>query len=158
MNHHPEKGAALVEFALVMPILAMFLLGIVQFGMAYDAKQSINAAAREGARLAAIPAEPSGADPGTTYEAIAEQVTAVFGEPPDTITVTVHDPGVTLPVRTCTDAGCTPTSAPASASPCTGQAGRTVVVTATRDHDLTIPFVGVRVVTLTGRGEFRCEA
>ncbi len=43
-----DGGASLVEFALVVPLLTLFLFGIVQFGIAYDKKQSINSAAREG--------------------------------------------------------------------------------------------------------------
>lgn len=48
-------------------------------------------------------------------------------------------------------------STPAKSSPCTGLPGDTVVVTATKNHEITIPFVGVMSVALTGRGEFRCE-
>ena len=54
---HDDAVSSLVEFALVLPLLSMLLFGIVQFGLAYDMKQSINSAAREGARMAAIPDE-----------------------------------------------------------------------------------------------------
>jgi Flp pilus assembly protein TadG len=48
-----ERGAAMVEFALVLPILAMFVLGIFTGGVAYNNKQQITSAARDGARYGA---------------------------------------------------------------------------------------------------------
>lgn len=48
-----ERGAALVEFALVLPILMMLLLGIVTGGSAYQKKITIVDAVREGARYGA---------------------------------------------------------------------------------------------------------
>lgn len=45
-----EKGQSLVEFALVLPILLLLILGIVDFGMAFYGLVTVNTAAREGAR------------------------------------------------------------------------------------------------------------
>lgn len=49
-----ECGAAAVEFALVVPMLLVLLLGIVEFSRAYHAQSAVSAAAREGARAMAI--------------------------------------------------------------------------------------------------------
>lgn len=49
-----ERGAAAVEFALVLPVLVLVLLGIVEFGRAYNAQITVTSAAREGARVMAI--------------------------------------------------------------------------------------------------------
>lgn len=49
-----QRGAAAVEFALVVPLLAVLLLGIVEFSRAYHAQVAVSAAAREGARVMAI--------------------------------------------------------------------------------------------------------
>lgn len=49
-----QKGQALVEFALVMPILIFFLLGVAEFGWLLNAQISITSAAREGVRAAAV--------------------------------------------------------------------------------------------------------
>ena len=49
-----EKGASAVEFALVLPIFLMLVLGIFQFGIAFNNWIAITHAAREGARLAAV--------------------------------------------------------------------------------------------------------
>jgi Flp pilus assembly protein TadG len=49
-----ERGAVAVEMAVVLPLLLMLLLGIVEFGRAYNVQISLTQAAREGARFAAI--------------------------------------------------------------------------------------------------------
>lgn len=49
-----ERGAAAVEFALVVPILLVLVLGIIEFGRAYQVQTTVSAAAREGARSMAL--------------------------------------------------------------------------------------------------------
>lgn len=49
-----NRGQALVEFALLLPVVMMLLLGIVEFGRAWQAKQTLTDAAREGARIAVV--------------------------------------------------------------------------------------------------------
>lgn len=49
-----DGGQALVEFALIMPFLLLFLVGIVEFGRAWNQHQVITDAAREGARKAVV--------------------------------------------------------------------------------------------------------
>lgn len=46
-----ERGAAAVEFALVVPLLVLVLLGIVEFSRAFQVQATLAAAAREGARV-----------------------------------------------------------------------------------------------------------
>jgi Flp pilus assembly pilin Flp len=53
-NIKNEKGASSIEFALVLPVLVMLMIGILQFGSAYGNYLAITHAAREGARLAAV--------------------------------------------------------------------------------------------------------
>jgi Flp pilus assembly protein TadG len=48
-----DRGAVLVEFAIVLPLLAMLLLGMVTGGLALHQHQQISHAAREGARYGA---------------------------------------------------------------------------------------------------------
>jgi Flp pilus assembly protein TadG len=48
-----DRGAVMVEFALVLPILMVLLLGIISGGMAIHQHQRVGHAAREGARYAA---------------------------------------------------------------------------------------------------------
>ena len=54
-----RKGQALVEFILVLPILTLFLLGIVTFGLTLNAQNTIQQAVRVGTRAAAL-GEPLG--------------------------------------------------------------------------------------------------
>jgi TadE-like protein len=51
--HRAERGAEVVEFAVVLPVLLMLVFGIVWVGRAYNVYQTITRAAREGARAAA---------------------------------------------------------------------------------------------------------
>lgn len=48
-----ERGAGLIEFAILLPVLMMLLLGIITGGNAYQQKLSLSNGAREGARYAA---------------------------------------------------------------------------------------------------------
>jgi Flp pilus assembly protein TadG len=53
-SRHGERGAAAVEFALVLPILVMLIFGIIDFGRMLAAKITLTEAAREGARATAL--------------------------------------------------------------------------------------------------------
>jgi len=50
-----QRGAALVEFALCLPLLLVVIAGIVDFGFAFQRYEVLTNAAREGARLASLP-------------------------------------------------------------------------------------------------------
>jgi Flp pilus assembly protein TadG len=60
MRHDNERGTALIETALTLPILLLVTIGIFEFGRAYQTQQVLTNAAREGARVAILPAQPSG--------------------------------------------------------------------------------------------------
>jgi Flp pilus assembly protein TadG len=49
-----ERGAAAVEFALVLPVLILLVLGLIEFSRVYNIQISLSNAAREGARSMAI--------------------------------------------------------------------------------------------------------
>jgi Flp pilus assembly protein TadG len=49
-----ERGAAAVEFALLMPIMLLLVLGMVQYGLYFWSAQGGSSAAREAARRAAV--------------------------------------------------------------------------------------------------------
>jgi Flp pilus assembly protein TadG len=54
--HKPaEKGAALVELAMVLPFLALLFLGTIDLGITIREHQILQNAAREGARFSALP-------------------------------------------------------------------------------------------------------
>src|SRR6266699_3358154 len=49
-----DRGAAAVEFAIMLPLLLLLVFGIIDFGRALNAQVTITQAAREGASLAAL--------------------------------------------------------------------------------------------------------
>lgn len=49
-----DDGASAVELALVLPILLVLVLGIMEFGWAFNGWITVTGAAREGARIAAV--------------------------------------------------------------------------------------------------------
>jgi Flp pilus assembly protein TadG len=49
-----DKGAAAVEFALVLPILLLFVMGTIEFGWFFFTHQRVVNAAREGARAGTL--------------------------------------------------------------------------------------------------------
>ena len=50
-----EQAAQLVEFALVLPMLLLVVLGIAEFGFIFQRYEVVTNAAREGARMAVLP-------------------------------------------------------------------------------------------------------
>jgi Flp pilus assembly protein TadG len=49
-----EDGAAAVEFALIVGLLAVLIFGLLEYGLAFWQVQNLRSAAREGARVAAV--------------------------------------------------------------------------------------------------------
>ncbi|MEJ2541402.1 MAG: TadE/TadG family type IV pilus assembly protein [Gemmatimonadota bacterium] len=62
-----RRGQALVEFALVAPILLILLLGIVDFARAWNVYQVLTDAGREGARWAVV-------DNGSTVAEVQQRI------------------------------------------------------------------------------------
>ena len=60
-----QRGAALVEFALVSGLLLLLLFGIIELGLLFGDQALVSAAAREGVRSAAV------GDPITTAQSHA---------------------------------------------------------------------------------------
>src|SRR5882724_26385 len=58
MKLRTEDGAAVIEFALVLPILLILVFGIINFGFALYNKEVITNASREGARAGIIIGNP----------------------------------------------------------------------------------------------------
>ena len=75
MRHLRRRGQALVEFALILPILLVILLGTVDAGRLIFAYNSVANAAREGGRTAIINQTPA-----EVRQRAAEQAT-VLGMP-----------------------------------------------------------------------------
>jgi Flp pilus assembly protein TadG len=63
-----ERGQALVEFALVVPILLLIILGLVEFARAWNTQQVLTDVAREGLRNSVV------ANPNYTYDELRSQI------------------------------------------------------------------------------------
>jgi Flp pilus assembly protein TadG len=48
------RGAAVVEFAVVLPLLLTILFGIIEYGWVFMVRQTLQTAAREGCRIAVL--------------------------------------------------------------------------------------------------------
>ncbi len=103
-----EKGGAVVEMAVIMPILFMFLFGIVEFGRIMMVSHSLNNAARAGARVAVLPGATNAAvvaaitnelaGTGLTmdsYQLSPEDVSAAERDDPITVRVTINYDSIT---------------------------------------------------------------
>ena len=101
------RGAAVVEFAVVLPLLLTILFGIMEYGWVFMVRQTLQTAAREGARIAVLQTSTS------PYTSVLSRVSSVMAptgltgysvsmthatvaDPVETITVTVPYSEVSL--------------------------------------------------------------
>jgi Flp pilus assembly protein TadG len=71
-----QRGSVIVELALMLPLMAIFVLGVSDIGIIVREHQMLQNAAREGARFSALPANQIDAviNPTATPEAIRDKV------------------------------------------------------------------------------------
>jgi Flp pilus assembly protein TadG len=89
MREASERGAAAVEFALLLPVLLMLVLGTIEFGRAYNAQITLTNAARDGVRVMAIANDPAAAKTAATSAAAS-------------VSNTITDSNVALSTNACT--------------------------------------------------------
>ena len=128
-----EEGVAAVEFAIILPVLALILFGVLEFGRVWSQYQVFQGAAREGARCAAV-ASTSECDPETEVEAAAQPFT-----PEGPISISLQ--GGSARPDGCLDE----------------DAGQDVLVSWEQPMQLNIPFWDNATVTPTIKAVFRCE-
>jgi len=80
-----ERGQALLEVALTLPLLLLVAVGIFEFGRAYQTWQILTNAAREGARIAVLP----GTDDDAVEERVHDYLEAGLIPDPDDADVTI---------------------------------------------------------------------
>lgn len=125
-----------MEFAFVLPLLVMFMFGMVEFGRGYNAKIELTSAVREGARAAAL-AKTSALVESTTKAAAPGLASANI-----TVSVLADTNGVLVPV---TGAG---------VACVTGVTNGVVRVSYPYTYD--IPLFGRRTATISAKGVMRC--
>ncbi len=70
-NWHADAGGALVELALVLPVLVLVFVGTVDFGRVFYTSQSLTNAARAGVQYGASSPARSGDNAGMQARAVA---------------------------------------------------------------------------------------
>ena len=81
-----ERGQALVEFALILPVILLLVVGMLEFARAWNLHQVMTDAAREGARRAVL------ADPVIDRDSVKAAMwrhLATFGYDPSYATMTI---------------------------------------------------------------------
>jgi Flp pilus assembly protein TadG len=122
-----ERGASAVEFGLVIPILLILVLGIVEFGHAFQVQGTLSAAAREGARAMALRN-----DQAQAKAAVRDAASAL-------------DPDIADSQITITPAACP-----------TGATNQNVRLTITYPMPFLTDFFGASI-TMSGTGVMRCQ-
>ncbi|HWH92224.1 MAG TPA: TadE/TadG family type IV pilus assembly protein [Baekduia sp.] len=127
-----DSGQAMVEMALVLPVLLFLVFGILDFGRLYNYWSDANQLASEGARYAAVNTMPAGATSLKSYLAAQASPELAAGS------------AAVDAVKVCID---TPNGA---------TVGSPVHVRVTSRMTL-IPFLGVASVPITGDATMRIE-
>jgi Flp pilus assembly protein TadG len=97
-----ERGAELVEFAIVLPLLLLIVMGIVDFGFMFQRYVVLTNAAMEGARVAVLPGYGD-ADVRDRVSAYAADGGIAGTVTPSVLNVTVPAPGgATWPAKEVT--------------------------------------------------------
>lgn len=76
-----ERGAAVIEIAIALPTLILFIWGIFQLGIAFQANAGMQHALGEGARLATLCVNPTtdGCDAPTDEQVVTKVNESLFG-------------------------------------------------------------------------------
>jgi Flp pilus assembly protein TadG len=129
-----DEGVAAVEFALILPVLALLLFGILEFGRVWSQYQVFQGAAREGARCAAVQATEFSE---CEIQPAIEQAAAPYDPEGDAAVEIDGGPAA---------GGCTD-----------DDQGKDVQVSWEQPLDINIPFWNDVTVTPTIKAVFRCE-
>ena len=133
-----ERGASLVEFAFILPLLILLFAGLIDFGRWISASETISSSAREGARFGSAVGDTDAAVPqyldcdeirvaatgvGGVISLTATDITVAYDEGPGTGTNQTCDIGTDGP------------------NPTTISTGDRIVVTTSAELTLITPFV-----------------
>ena len=94
-----QRGVALIETAITLPLLLLVAVGIFEFGRAFEVWQVMTNAAREGARVAVLPNPATGA----VEERVRQYLEIGALENLDSVSVSVQrDVNITIGATTAT--------------------------------------------------------
>ena len=89
-----SRAAAVVEFAVVLPLLLTILFGIIEYGWIFMVRQTLQTAAREGCRVAVLQSSTA------PYAAATDRVSQVMSPTGLAYTLTMTHAGAGNPVET----------------------------------------------------------
>lgn len=95
MKRLDERGAAAVEFGIILPVLMLILFGIIEFGMIMYSREVITNASREGARTGIVQATVKPTT-GEIQTVVTNYLTGT-GVDPNAVTITIAGAGLTAP-------------------------------------------------------------
>jgi Flp pilus assembly protein TadG len=95
MKRFDERGAAAVEFGIILPLLMLILFGIIEFGMIMYSREVITNASREGARTGIVQVTPK-PTAGQIQAVVTNYLTGTVINP-GTATISVTGAGLTAP-------------------------------------------------------------
>lgn len=176
-----ERGASLVEFALLLPVFTMLIFGMITAGLALNEKQQMTHATREGARYAATVPPDQDVDldgDGTPNEAgetwaqavrdlIIERSTGTLTASDDICvslvkgnkpTTAITTPKNTSPSHFSTATGGAACIADQSYSVVAGDEGLRVQVTASKPATIDLIMFGVVTVTIDAEATAHSES
>ena len=130
MERRGDRGAALVEFALVLPLLAMMTIGIIAFGYMFHIQSVLDNAARDGVRVATLT---------NATDAVALARSTARASASSSVALAATD--ITVDLRAC-----------ATAASATNDRLAHVTIEL-EDFSL----LGLGTITLTGTGSMRCN-
>lgn len=89
-RHRGESGQALVEFALILPVILLLVVGMLEFARAWNLHQVMTDSAREGARRAVLAntGQPTDQTQDSVYKAMWDRL-AQFGYDPQYATMSI---------------------------------------------------------------------
>jgi Flp pilus assembly protein TadG len=92
------EGQTMVEFALVLPLLAVLLFGVIQFGIVFNHYLDLTDAVRAGARKAAVSRQTS--DPnGVARQAVIDSAGDIAIDPSKITITSTWQPGEDVTVK-----------------------------------------------------------
>jgi Flp pilus assembly protein TadG len=137
-----ERGAAAVEFALLLPLIVIILFATTEFGINMAKWEDYESAAREGARYAAVRCQPRQVGDSTTGPCtkamIVRAINQASSNPPvaeSALTVTPADMDCSLPANR----------------------GNPIAVSWQQTFTFEVPFLSIGSRIRTIKGVFRCE-
>jgi Flp pilus assembly protein TadG len=79
LGRRADSGQSLVEFALILPVLMIVILGILKFGTSYNHYLTLTDAVRSGARQLALERGQGGSDPNIPCQDAVARILAAAG-------------------------------------------------------------------------------